>query len=102
MRYLVLFIERNLEEKDVIRLNFVSQPDGPLIGNGLVSRSNVKDKIHHDKEVIDAAIEMIYSVDMRERLGTTLRVFCDIILEDAEPAKKKLYELKLSLLVEIG
>ncbi|KAK7338633.1 hypothetical protein VNO77_19254 [Canavalia gladiata] len=32
MRHLVLFIE----EKDVIRLNFVSQPDGPLIGNGSV------------------------------------------------------------------
>ncbi|KAI5444495.1 variant 3, tripeptidyl-peptidase II Tpp2 [Lathyrus oleraceus] len=34
MRHLVLFLEKNLEEKDVIRLNFFSQPDGPLIGNG--------------------------------------------------------------------
>lgn len=34
MRHLVLFLERNLEEKDVIRLNFFSQPDGPLMGNG--------------------------------------------------------------------
>ncbi|KRH38464.1 hypothetical protein GLYMA_09G137200v4 [Glycine max] len=34
MRHLVLFIERNLEEKDVIRLSFFSQPDGPLMGNG--------------------------------------------------------------------
>ncbi|CAI8593694.1 unnamed protein product [Vicia faba] len=34
MRHLVLFLEKNLEEKDVIRLNFFSQPDGPLLGNG--------------------------------------------------------------------
>ncbi|KAJ1399212.1 Tripeptidyl-peptidase II domain [Sesbania bispinosa] len=34
MRHLVLFIERNLEEKDVVRLSFFSQPDGPLVGNG--------------------------------------------------------------------
>ncbi|XP_061350960.1 tripeptidyl-peptidase 2 isoform X2 [Gastrolobium bilobum] len=34
MRHLVLFIERNLEEKDVIQLSFFSQPDGPLLGNG--------------------------------------------------------------------
>ncbi|KAK2367082.1 tripeptidyl-peptidase [Trifolium repens] len=34
MRHLVLFLERNLEEKDVIHLNFFSQPDGPLMGNG--------------------------------------------------------------------
>ncbi|XP_019453181.1 PREDICTED: tripeptidyl-peptidase 2-like isoform X1 [Lupinus angustifolius] len=34
MRHLVLFVERNLEEKDIIRLGFFSQPDGPLIGNG--------------------------------------------------------------------
>ena len=34
MRHLLLFLEKNLEEKDVIRLNFFSQPDGPLMGNG--------------------------------------------------------------------
>ncbi|KAH7557647.1 hypothetical protein JRO89_XS11G0196700 [Xanthoceras sorbifolium] len=34
MKQLVLFIERNLEKKDVIRLNFFSQPDGPVMGNG--------------------------------------------------------------------
>uniref|UniRef100_A0A5B6YUZ2 Tripeptidyl-peptidase 2 n=1 Tax=Davidia involucrata TaxID=16924 RepID=A0A5B6YUZ2_DAVIN len=34
MKQLVLFIERNLEEKEVIRLSFYSQPDGPVIGNG--------------------------------------------------------------------
>ncbi|XP_050154207.1 tripeptidyl-peptidase 2-like [Malus sylvestris] len=34
LKQLVLFIERNLEEKDVIRLSFFSQPDGPLMGNG--------------------------------------------------------------------
>ncbi|KAK7360943.1 hypothetical protein VNO77_02962 [Canavalia gladiata] len=33
---------------------------------GLVSRSNVKDKIHHDEEVIDAANEMICSVNREE------------------------------------
>ncbi|KAK7360675.1 hypothetical protein VNO77_02684 [Canavalia gladiata] len=46
---------------------------------GLISRSNVKDKIPHNEEVIDAAIETIYSVDICERLGAALRVFCDII-----------------------
>ncbi|KAA8533720.1 hypothetical protein F0562_031237 [Nyssa sinensis] len=34
MKQLVLFIERNLEEKEVIRLSFYSQPDGPVMGNG--------------------------------------------------------------------
>ncbi|KAG4939664.1 hypothetical protein JHK86_045805 [Glycine max] len=37
-----------------------------------------------------------------QRLGTALKVLCDIIQDDAEPAKKKFYELKLSLLDEIG
>ncbi|KAK7360942.1 hypothetical protein VNO77_02961 [Canavalia gladiata] len=113
-----------------------------LILEGLVSRSNVKDKIHHDEEVIDAANEMICSVNREElaksfalkviqrmrkqriskkdepnhllanieslkkiqkkMLGTALKVFCDIIQDDAKPAKKKFYELKLSLLAEIG
>jgi len=31
-----------------------------------------------------------------------IQVLSDIIQNDAEPAKKKLYELKLSLLDEIG
>ncbi|EXC19138.1 Tripeptidyl-peptidase 2 [Morus notabilis] len=34
LKQLVLFIERNLEEKEVLRLSFFSQPDGPLMGNG--------------------------------------------------------------------
>ncbi|KAL2334720.1 hypothetical protein Fmac_015933 [Flemingia macrophylla] len=41
MRHLVLFIERNLEEKDVIRLSFFSQPDGPLMGNGSFKSSSL-------------------------------------------------------------
>ncbi|XVE58530.1 hypothetical protein DITRI_Ditri04bG0176600 [Diplodiscus trichospermus] len=39
MRQLVLFLERNLEEKDVIRLNFFSEPDGPVMGNGTFKSS---------------------------------------------------------------
>lgn len=31
-----------------------------------------------------------------------IQVLCDVIQDDAEPAKKKFYELKLSLLDEIG
>ncbi|XAR53659.1 Tripeptidyl-peptidase II [Bertholletia excelsa] len=34
MKQLVLFIERNLEDKEIIRLSFYSQPDGPVMGNG--------------------------------------------------------------------
>ncbi|PIA53523.1 hypothetical protein AQUCO_00900248v1 [Aquilegia coerulea] len=34
MKQLVMFTERNLEEKDFIRLSFFSQPDGPVMGNG--------------------------------------------------------------------
>ncbi|XP_057476526.1 tripeptidyl-peptidase 2-like isoform X2 [Actinidia eriantha] len=34
MKQLVLFIERKLEDKEVIRLSFYSQPDGPVMGNG--------------------------------------------------------------------
>jgi tripeptidyl-peptidase-2 len=37
-----------------------------------------------------------------ELLLPCIQVLCDIIQNDAEPAKKKLYELKLSLLDEIG
>ncbi|KAH7538028.1 hypothetical protein FEM48_Zijuj03G0155900 [Ziziphus jujuba var. spinosa] len=36
------------------------------------------------------------------RLGTALKVVNDLIQDDGEPPKKKLYELKLSLLEEIG
>ncbi|KAK3220701.1 hypothetical protein Dsin_014671 [Dipteronia sinensis] len=39
IKQLVLFIERNLEEKDVIRLNFFSQPDGHVTGNGAYKSS---------------------------------------------------------------
>ncbi|KAK3447198.1 hypothetical protein EUGRSUZ_A02778 [Eucalyptus grandis] len=39
MKHLVLFMERNLEEKDVMRLNFFSQPDGPVMGNGSYNSS---------------------------------------------------------------
>ncbi|RYQ94046.1 hypothetical protein Ahy_B09g100248 isoform A [Arachis hypogaea] len=41
MKQLVLFIERNFEDKDVIRLPFFSQPDGPLIGNGSFKSSTL-------------------------------------------------------------
>ncbi|KAM7273027.1 hypothetical protein ACFE04_027691 [Oxalis oulophora] len=34
MKQLVIFIEKKLEDKDVIRLSFFSQPDGPIMGNG--------------------------------------------------------------------
>ncbi|PON90851.1 Tripeptidyl peptidase [Trema orientale] len=34
LKQLVLFIERKLDEKDVVRLSFFSQPDGPVMGNG--------------------------------------------------------------------
>ncbi|MBA0831085.1 hypothetical protein Goarm_015575, partial [Gossypium armourianum] len=34
MKQLVLFLERNLEEKDIIPLSFFSEPDGPVMGNG--------------------------------------------------------------------
>ncbi|GER46667.1 tripeptidyl-peptidase [Striga asiatica] len=39
MKQLVLFIEKNLEEKDAIRLSFYSQPDGPVTGNSNFSSS---------------------------------------------------------------
>ncbi|XP_077225985.1 tripeptidyl peptidase ii [Tasmannia lanceolata] len=34
MKDLVLFIEKRLDQKEFIRLNFFSQPDGPIMGNG--------------------------------------------------------------------
>ncbi|PRQ60108.1 putative tripeptidyl-peptidase II [Rosa chinensis] len=39
LKQLVLFIERKLEEKDVMRLSFFSQPDGPVMGNGAYKSS---------------------------------------------------------------
>ncbi|TKY51308.1 Tripeptidyl-peptidase 2 [Spatholobus suberectus] len=41
MKQLMLFIERNLEEKEIIRLCFFSQPDGPLMGNGSFKSSTL-------------------------------------------------------------
>ncbi|XP_054787399.1 tripeptidyl-peptidase 2 isoform X2 [Prosopis cineraria] len=41
MKQSVLFIERNLEDKDAIRLCFFSQPDGPLIGNSTFKSSSL-------------------------------------------------------------
>ncbi|KAL5069857.1 hypothetical protein RYX36_020744 [Vicia faba] len=41
MKHLVLFIERNLEDKDIFRLSFFSQPDGPLTGNGSFKTSTL-------------------------------------------------------------
>lgn len=41
MKQLVLFIERKLEEKDIVRLNFYSQPDGPLTGDGSFNSSDL-------------------------------------------------------------
>ncbi|KAJ6876302.1 tripeptidyl-peptidase 2-like isoform X2 [Populus alba x Populus x berolinensis] len=39
MKQLLLFIERNLDDKDVIRLNFFSEPDGPVMGDGAFKSS---------------------------------------------------------------
>ncbi|MED6182811.1 tripeptidyl-peptidase II Tpp2 [Stylosanthes scabra] len=39
IRNLELFIERNLEDKEIIQLSFFSQPDGPVIGNGSFTSS---------------------------------------------------------------
>ncbi|XP_011076155.1 tripeptidyl-peptidase 2 isoform X2 [Sesamum indicum] len=39
MKQLVLFIEKNLDEKDVIRLSFYAQPDGPVTGNSSFTSS---------------------------------------------------------------
>ncbi|KAJ6386456.1 hypothetical protein OIU78_016376 [Salix suchowensis] len=39
MKQLVLFIERNLDDKEIIRLNFFSEPDGPVMGNGAFKSS---------------------------------------------------------------
>ncbi|KAK8710528.1 hypothetical protein V6N13_145848 [Hibiscus sabdariffa] len=39
MKQLVIFLERKLEEKDVIPLNFFSEPDGPVMGNGTFKSS---------------------------------------------------------------
>ncbi|XP_075650428.1 tripeptidyl-peptidase 2-like [Castanea sativa] len=132
LKQLVLFTERNLEEKDVIRLNFFSQPDGPVMGNstfktsvlvpgkkesiylgppskdklpkseypkytpllakileGLLSQSNVEDKIHHDEEVIDSANEVVDSID-REELAKFISLKSDPEDEEAEKNKKKM------------
>ncbi|GAB4858273.1 tripeptidyl-peptidase II Tpp2 [Ancistrocladus abbreviatus] len=39
MKSMVLFIERTLEDKEVIRLSFFSQPDGPTTGNSSYKQS---------------------------------------------------------------
>ncbi|XP_009617650.1 tripeptidyl-peptidase 2 [Nicotiana tomentosiformis] len=41
MKQLVLFTERKLEEKEIVRLNFYSQPDGPLTGDGSFKSSDL-------------------------------------------------------------
>ncbi|KAH6782852.1 tripeptidyl peptidase ii [Perilla frutescens var. hirtella] len=39
MKQLVLFIEKNLDEKEALRLSFYAQPDGPVLGNNNFSSS---------------------------------------------------------------
>ncbi|WKA07238.1 hypothetical protein VitviT2T_025087 [Vitis vinifera] len=39
MKQLLLFIERNVEDKEAVRLSFFSQPDGPIMGNGAFKTS---------------------------------------------------------------
>ncbi|PKI50720.1 hypothetical protein CRG98_028862 [Punica granatum] len=39
MKQLVVFVEKNLEDKDTLRLSFFSQPDGPVMGNGAYKSS---------------------------------------------------------------
>ncbi|CAA7390916.1 unnamed protein product [Spirodela intermedia] len=39
MKELVLFIQRKLEKKDFVQLNFFSQPDGPITGDGIFKSS---------------------------------------------------------------
>ncbi|KAG4380478.1 hypothetical protein GLYMA_16G182500v4 [Glycine max] len=139
--------EERLEWKELSALLKSEYPKyTPLLATileGLVSWSNIKDKIHHDEEVVGAAGEVINSIDreelakffalkndpedeeaenIRKKMELTrdqladalyqkglalaeiesLKVLCDIIQDDAEPAKKKFYDLKLSLLDEIG
>nr|XP_004516539.1 tripeptidyl-peptidase 2-like isoform X2 [Cicer arietinum] len=55
----------------------------------LVSKSNIKDKIHYDEEVIDAANEVIDSID-REELAKFFSLKNDSEDEDAESIRKKL------------
>ncbi|KAG5004989.1 hypothetical protein JHK86_029128 [Glycine max] len=56
---------------------------------GLVSRSSIKDKVHHDEEVIDAANEVIDSID-REELAKFFALKNDPEDEEAEKIKKKM------------
>nr|AFN53692.1 tripeptidyl peptidase II [Linum usitatissimum] len=132
LKQLVLFIEKTLEDKDVIRLNFFSEPDGPIMGNGsyksselvpgkkeaiylappakdklpkaeypqhtpllakilegLHSRSKIDDKIKHSQEVIATADEVISSVD-KDELAKFFSYKPDPEDEEAEKMKKKM------------
>ncbi|GAV79300.1 Peptidase_S8 domain-containing protein/TPPII domain-containing protein [Cephalotus follicularis] len=56
---------------------------------GVLSRSNVGDKIHHNREVIDAANEVIDSID-REELAKSISLKSDPEDEETEKNKKKM------------
>ncbi|KAF3966835.1 hypothetical protein CMV_009090 [Castanea mollissima] len=56
---------------------------------GLLSQSNVEDKIHHDEEVIDSANEVVDSID-REELAKFISLKSDPEDEEAEKNKKKM------------
>ncbi|KAL9317577.1 hypothetical protein ACSQ67_014094 [Phaseolus vulgaris] len=66
-----------------------------------------KENFNELKKLVDVkcrkyGILLVTNERRNQRLGTALKVLNDIIQDDAEPAKKKFYELKLSLLEEIG
>ncbi|WVY96824.1 hypothetical protein V8G54_028975 [Vigna mungo] len=66
-----------------------------------------KENFNELKKLVDVkcrkyGILLVTNERRNQRLGTALKVLNDIIEDDAEPAPKKFYELKLSLLEEIG
>ncbi|XP_047168815.1 tripeptidyl-peptidase 2-like isoform X2 [Vigna umbellata] len=66
-----------------------------------------KENFNELKKLVDVkcrkyGILLVTNERRNQRLGTALKVVNDIIEDDAEPAPKKFYDLKLSLLEEIG
>ncbi|KAI4384768.1 hypothetical protein MLD38_002876 [Melastoma candidum] len=76
--------------------------EGPCLPPGLFDENFKELKKWVDVKTSKHGTLLVLSEKRHGRLGTALKVLNDMIQEDGDPPKRQLYELKLSLLADIG
>lgn len=94
-----------VEEKSTTASNTDSGQGEPVMSSG--QSDQFEENFKEIKKWVDIKSSKYAMLSvLRERrsgrLGTALKVLCDMIQDDSEPPKKKLYDLKIELLNEIG